>query len=206
MSNVIKIKSSAGKLNLKIKNDFIAGPEEENETDSFQKQIQASFEEGMNEGYNAAHLEMENEFNEKLLSKYGYFDGMLQNINTALNDFENSFQHIVFETAITIAEKIIQREIHKESIINEVLSSSIKKVIGASSIVVKINPDDVEWIKKMDNSFIKEEILNGVKFVEDDKIEKGGCIVESEIGNVDSRISTQLNEIRKYLQASVEKD
>lgn len=206
MSNVIKIKSPAGKLNLKIKNDFIAGPEEENETDSFQKQLQASFEEGMNEGYNAAHLELENEYNEKLLSKYGYFDGMLQNINTALNEFEASFEQIVFETAIAIAEKITQRQIQKESIINEVLSSSVKKVIGASSIVVKINPDDVEWIKKMDNSFIKEELLNGVKFVEDDKIEKGGCIVESEIGNVDSRISTQLNEIRKYLQASVEKD
>lgn len=206
MSNVIKIKSPAGKLNLKIKNDFIAGPEEENETDSFQKQLQASFEEGMNEGYNAAHLELENEYNEKLLSKYSYFDGMLQNINTALNEFEASFEQIVFETAIAIAEKITQRQIQKESIINEVLSSSVKKVIGASSIVVKINPDDVEWIKKMDNSFIKEELLNGVKFVEDDKIEKGGCIVESEIGNVDSRISTQLNEIRKYLQASVEKD
>lgn len=206
MSNVIKIKSTAGKLNLKVKNDFVAGPEEENEVDTYQKQLQASFEEGMNEGYNAAHLEMENEFNEKLLGKYSYFDGMLQNINVALNEFENSFEHIVFDTAIAIAEKIIQRQIQKESIINEVLSDSVKKVIGASSIVVKINPDDVEWIKQMDNSFIKEELLNGVKFVEDDKIEKGGCVVESEIGNVDSRISTQINEIRKYLQASVEKD
>ncbi|MDP4114988.1 MAG: hypothetical protein Q8903_02580 [Bacteroidota bacterium] len=87
MSNVIKIKSTPGKLNLKVKNDFITGPEEESEVDVYQKQLQASFDEGINEGYNAAHLELENEYNEKLLSKYNYFDSLMQNINQELHAF-----------------------------------------------------------------------------------------------------------------------
>ena len=37
-------------------------------------------------------------------------------------------------------------------------------------------------------------------------IEKGGCFVETELGNIDARISSQLNEIIKQLELNFVKE
>lgn len=206
MSNTIKLKSPSSKIFLKVKTSASVGVDDESDIDIFQKQLQESMEEGYSEGYKTAQTELENNYNEKLLNKFNYFDNFADSINQKIKNFEQSFEHIVIETAIAIAEKIVLKEVKRESIINEVLSTSLKKVIGANSIIVKINPEDIKWIDKINNNFVKEELLNSVRFVEDDKVEIGGCVVESEIGNVDSRISTQLNEIRKYLEGSIVKE
>jgi flagellar biosynthesis/type III secretory pathway protein FliH len=42
--------------------------------------------------------------------------------------------------------------------------------------------------------------MNHIKFEIDDNIEIGGCLIETEIGNLDARISSQLNEISKALE------
>jgi flagellar assembly protein FliH len=41
---------------------------------------------------------------------------------------------------------------------------------------------------------------SNLKFESDDRIDVGGCFVESEIGNVDARISSQLNELKTLLK------
>ena len=47
----------------------------------------------------------------------------------------------------------------------------------------------------MDDSFAR------IKFEPDERIDKGGCFVETEIGNVDARISTQLNELKRQFDS-----
>ncbi|MBZ0199159.1 MAG: hypothetical protein K8H86_04775 [Ignavibacteriaceae bacterium] len=43
-----------------------------------------------------------------------------------------------------------------------------------------------------------------MKFEPDDTLDMGGCFIETEIGNVDARLSTQINEIKKQLELTLD--
>jgi flagellar assembly protein FliH len=45
--------------------------------------------------------------------------------------------------------------------------------------------------------------FNKIKIEPDACIEQGGCLIETEIGSVDARISTQLSEMQKQLEDSL---
>ena len=76
---------------------------------------------------------------------------------------------------------------------------SLRKILGANNVIVKLHPEDYRQIisgNNRDNFF--DESFSKMKFESDDRIEKGGCIVETEIGNVDGRVSSRLNELKRY--------
>jgi len=68
-------------------------------------------------------------------------------------------------------------------------------------VIIKINPADFSVLHSEDQGIFLEESFSKIKFEQDEKIEPGGCIVETDIGNVDSRIATQIFEVRKHLEA-----
>jgi flagellar biosynthesis/type III secretory pathway protein FliH len=43
-----------------------------------------------------------------------------------------------------------------------------------------------------------------VRFVADDRVARGGCIIETELGVVDARLSTQLDAIERALRGEPE--
>ena len=97
----------------------------------------------------------------------------------------------------------MKREIDKESIIREVLDESLRKVLGANEIIVRLNSNDYESIIVEGKSFQMKDSFSKIKFEKDDRIELGGCFIESEIGNADGRISSQLNELKRKLESGL---
>ena len=93
-----------------------------------------------------------------------------------------------------------------KSISSSVLKNSLQKVIGANQVIIKLNPIDYnsittsEFIPEIESSF------NKIKFEEDSKIELGGCIINTELGNVDAKISNMINELIRKLENSVEQN
>jgi len=83
------------------------------------------------------------------------------------------------------------------------LKDAIKKVIGANNVIVKLNPDDFKTLDSTSDEPFSINSFDKIKFEQDDRIEPGGCFIETEIGSVDARISSQCNEIRKQLEANI---
>ena len=92
------------------------------------------------------------------------------------------------------------RELENKTIIEETLQKSIHKIIGANEIIVKINPSDFELINSNNTMQKINPGITHIKFEAVNNIEKGGCFIETEIGNLDVRISSQINEIIKALE------
>jgi flagellar assembly protein FliH len=67
-------------------------------------------------------------------------------------------------------------------------------------VIVKLHPDDYNEIIRSDAIFMDDSFAR-IKFEPDERIDKGGCFVETEIGNVDARISTQLNELKRQFDS-----
>lgn len=207
MSDVVKLNLRAGAVKIKFNSDFEALPEDAQdgqqakEEDFIQLQLQNYYDKGFQEAQRLTALELEKEYTQKLIEKTEEFNRILTAIESSLSEYEQAFDMIVTDVAVAIAEKIVKREIGRETIISASLSESVKKILGANEVIIKLNPRDYSILHSDEQSILLEESFSKIKFEQDEKIEPGGCVVETDIGNVDSRIQTQIFEVKKHLEA-----
>ncbi|MDF1611263.1 MAG: FliH/SctL family protein [Stygiobacter sp.] len=203
MSDVIKLSSK--KNNSSVKVAKIGNTSfKDDEGDIFKKQLEDYYKLGFNDGQEKTRRELEQDFTNKLFKKYDEVYNILTQYDEHLIEMEKGFEYLVIETAYELAKKIIGREVERENIINENVRQAINKIVGANNVKLKLNPKDLEELTEASKNLIHSSSFTKIKIEPDERIERGGCFIETEIGNVDARITTQLNELRKKLEDSLE--
>ena len=205
MSSVIKL--GRRKLNIKISNVVgSSGSESENEEEYLQRLEDEKKEQIFNAGREEAIRELQSQFSQNLKTKFSEYDNLMKSIDERLVEYKKSFDTIVLDVSFLIAEKIIKSKVSVSPVIINTIKESTSKIIGANNIVLRLNSEDMSLLEESDEDFLDSKSYSNVKFEIDDRIEIGGCFVESEIGNVDSRISSQLNELKTKLSQVVEEE
>ncbi|MEP0859869.1 MAG: hypothetical protein HRF52_00345 [Ignavibacterium sp.] len=206
MSNVIKLNGKSARVNIKISEESFAPIENEKKDNSLELELHNRYVAGFNDGLKDATNRLQKEYSEKLRAKYNQLDEIMNHLAEQSKNQNEIFSQLVIETSFAIAEKIIQREIEKESNILSVIETCLKKVLTANSILIKLNPEDFEVVSNDLKELNKSVDVSKIKFEKDEMIEKGGCLVETEIGNADARIASQLNELKRKLEQKNEQD
>jgi len=108
----------------------------------------------------------------------------------------------ILRLALKVAEQIIRSEVslHRDVSLN-IVSEAIGRVSDREQIIVKVNREDAEYLKRYKDRLTG--MLDGVKsfsIIEDSNIEPGGCVIETNLGFIDARISTKLKSIEEALQ------
>lgn len=204
MSNVIKINPRSSKMNVKVAGigNFIGV---EQEVDLLKKQLEDQYALGYKDAREKTLHDLEKDFTDKLYRKYEEVFNILQSFDEKFIEYEKYFEELVIVTAYEIAKKVVQREIEEKTIIDESIKVAINKIIGANEVRLKLNPNDVDELTDYSKGLINNSSFTKIKIEGDIKIERGGCLIETEIGNVDARISTQLMELKKQLENSLQK-
>lgn len=202
MSNVIKLNSHSKKASIKV-SGFGTEAEKESDADLFKKQLEENYSRGYREAQEKTRRDVEREYTDKLVRKYEEVYRILQQFDESFIDYELAFEKLVIETAFEVAKKIVQREISNDTIINENVRVAINKIMGANEVRLKLNPSDVDEMTEASKNLINGSSFNKIKIEPDERIEQGGCLIETEIGNVDARISIQLSEMQKQLEDSL---
>jgi flagellar assembly protein FliH len=200
MSDVIKLNIKSKSLKAVLNDDNISSidiDDQEGNDKRYRVELERQYNLGYNKGYDDAKAELESEYNQQMMEKAEEFYSIIKSFEERIINYETAFEK-------QISKKIITREIENQSIIETVLKNSLQKVIGANQILIKLNPNDYQSIANSDFLPELENQFNKVKFEEDEKIEKGGCLINTELGNVDSKISTMVNELIKKLENAVE--
>ncbi len=203
MSDVIKFSGRSSKSTLKVAGIGNSNFTEETEPDLLKRQLDDYYRLGFREGQEKTRRDLEQDYSNKLIRKYEEVYNILQQYDENLLEMEKAFESLVIETAYEIAKKIVYREIEDRTIINENVKVAVNKIIGANEVRLKLNPQDVEELNIDSKNMLNTSSFNKIKIEGDDRIEKGGCLIETEIGNVDARISTQLTELRRKLEESL---
>lgn len=186
-----------------LNNEYSAEYSEEKDKDNQELLLTQEYNKGFDEGIKSVSTKYENEYSEKLLTRIQYFQNVISSIDKHLIIQEKEFEHLILSLSCMISEKVIKREIEKDSIITENLKESVKKVLGANNLIIKVNSSDYNEIIKESKSLLLEDSFSKVQFEEENRIERGGCFIETEIGNVDARISSQFSEIKIALESNM---
>lgn len=205
MSNVIKMKPPVSKkLSIRFKNELDEIEERKKPVENqLQIQLKERYDEGFRDGYQNASTEIEKIYKEKFVKKVDGFNKILSAVDEKIAGYDGEFEKLILRLSFEIAQKITRREIQKDSTIEEVLKNSLRKILGANSVIIKIHPEDYKILNEdINKKIFFDESFSKMKFEQDDRIEQGGCVVETEIGNVDGRISSQFNEIKKYFDSN----
>jgi len=126
-------------------------------------------------------------------------------INRILEERRKVYEEIepqIADLALKIAEKVINTEVTlNNDIVVNLIKSNLDKVKDREEITVRVSPDDYEYVKQNEDELRK--MLDGVKkfrIESDGVIEKGGCMLETSLGNLDSRIDFQMEILKRAFE------
>jgi flagellar assembly protein FliH len=103
--------------------------------------------------------------------------------------------------ALSIAGKLAQRELAADpALLAELIEPLVTRVRRAAHIGLRVHPDDALALGIRLADLAQRAELEGVlELIADPALERGDCVVESSIGELDARLATRLHELGRAL-------
>jgi flagellar assembly protein FliH len=80
------------------------------------------------------------------------------------------------------------------------IARQLARVRRAQGIVLKVHPLDAAWLQQHATELSQRAELEGqLELRADATIARGGCLIESTLGEVDARIETRIAELARVL-------
>jgi flagellar assembly protein FliH len=154
-------------------------------------------EEGREEGFSEGKAEV---------------DRLIERTQTVLERAQDKRGEILKETeqeiidlVLLIARKVIKviSDNQRNVIVSNVVEA-LRKVKAKGNVIIRVNMADLKLATEHKQEFIRlMEGAKSVQIVEDSTVDNGGCIIETDFGEIDARISSQLAELEsKILEIS----
>jgi len=152
--------------------------EAQREAESIRKEAR---EEGRREGY------------EELLPK-------ITEVRERYRQIQDEAEEDTLELAFRVARRIVGRELQRDpSVVRDIVDNALERVRGKRHVVIRANPEDVEELEGYTDAFSKKLEGAAVYVEEDQGIERGGCVLETDTNRVDARLGIQLERLREVL-------
>ncbi len=109
-------------------------------------------------------------------------------------------QQQLVDLSIEIAKKVLMQEIQADRHhIDPIVTEALSRVPNRTDVVVHLHPDDLARCEQAGESDEASD-KSTVSFVADPKIKRGGCLLQTSRGDVESSIDGQLEEIAQALK------
>ncbi len=158
------------------------------------------YEEGFKKGYEEGKKEALEENKKTINELREKFSQSIKELLEAKNKF---IEELSSSTFIIVKEALIkvvasELKLNDEAILN-IVKDAISKVSQAKKLTVKLNPQDYSFLEgKVEE--VKSSPEQEIKFVPDPSITTGGCVVQTEMGEVDSTVETRIEEVLKAIK------
>lgn len=182
--------------------------------EGFIKGKKSGFEEGEKQGLSSLQKQFETEALEK--SKKDFFEKhgqlieevkddakkmqlLLADLDQQIENEVQSFEPIGLELIYEVLLKMLGSRAIEKKLIEDVLTQCINKCISTKIIKVRVSLQDYQSVleKKLDANVLS--LLQHIEVIPDIQILPGGCIVETQSGNLEARLETQLTIFKNYL-------
>lgn len=150
---------------------------------------------GREEGYSKGYESGFEDFDKVMRKLHAIIASLIAERKGILESSSGQIVSLVMQIAIKVIKRITdsQKDIVLENV-NEVL----KRVKDKTQITIRVNLDDLDIVRHKKSDFISRfDIIENLEIIEDPNIGKGGCIIETNFGEIDARISSQLDKIEE---------
>lgn len=150
-------------------------------------------EKGRIEGFEEGHAEVT-----RLVEQlHSIINHAIEKRNEIIEESETQLINLV----ILIARKVVKviSENQKNVVINNVIQA-LRKLKSRGEVIIRVNLEDVDLTSEHVKDFMRMvEQVKSITVVEDSSVDRGGCVLETDFGQIDARISSQLHEIEERI-------
>ena len=172
------------------------------DVEAYQKGFNDGLAKGCADGEQAGFERASNKL-EPLLDGLQEALGQLKNLRA---ETYHSIEKEVMELALAIARKVICREIAMDrEIVAYVAREALASVENPGDIKIKMNPQDLQYINE--TKYKLSELIGNIDIASlepEENIQSGGCIIESNLGEIDARIEKQLLAVEESFRNAFE--
>lgn len=164
-----------------------------------QRELEAAFRQGREDAQQEAR------------EQFGHASDMLAQSLEEVSRLRGSLLQNSSNDMLRLVMSIVRQILHAETSVNpqiviDTIERALNMAVRADYYHVRINPADMQLVTDHKPLFLAS--INGLKnlsFQPDPGISRGGCLLESEIGDVDATIDGQLDLIHRSLLATLER-
>ncbi len=152
-----------------------------------------AFQVGMKEGRETGIEEGKSEVQRVIERFHVVLAKAIERRNEIIQESEQQIVNLV----LTIAKKVIKviSENQKNVVINNI-TQSLQRLQQKTDVVVRVNLADLPIATKHRDDILRmAERVKNITIAEDTTVDPGGCIIETDFGEIDARIASQLREI-----------
>lgn len=154
-----------------------------------------------NDGFKSGHEEGYREGNQEAQRLVERIHKMIEAVQAKRQEILDGTEQQIVNLVILMAHKVVKiMSENQKSVIMSNVVQALKKVKGSGDVTLRVNLSDVKLTTEHINDFVHQvENIKNIFVVEDSSVDKGGCIVETDFGAIDARISSQLSELETQI-------
>ena len=127
---------------------------------------------------------------------------VLERAQEKFNEMIVETEHRIIDMVILIARKVIKYiSEHEREVIIANIKDALDKVKGRGDIVIRVHTADLQVSTEHLKDFIHALEGSNIQVQEDSAtVDQGGCIIETDFGEIDARIASQLTELETKIR------
>jgi flagellar assembly protein FliH len=167
-----------------------------------QERSQETEKEARERGYNEGHKEGFENGKGEAERLIGRLHVILNKAIERRNEIIDESEEQLVELVLQIAKKVVLviSEQQRNVVINNVIQA-LRKLKGKADVIIRVNLQDLEMTTEHTDEILDQvERVGNITVAEDSSVDPGGCIIETDFGEIDARISSQLREIEDRIR------
>ena len=150
------------------------------------------FEQGRSDGRAAAQAEMDD--------MLATMRGLVEMARAERHKIVESAEPEIVRLSVAIAERILNQHVALEhAAVVDMTRAAITRLVNRETVTVRVNPADIEIMREHRDKLMSMNDIDNMRLIEDQRVDRGGVLIETDAGTIDAKISTQLREVRRLL-------
>lgn len=201
MSDVIRIQTGVKEIEAGNLDEKVDGIVLEKLKDIQESAYQEAYQLGLEEGKHDAIKAVSSEISAKLEK----FDQLIKSCTTLKQDLLQFNEAHLVKLAMHMASRLANMEIKSDpNALVAIMRSALEIAQTEESVVVQISPQQFEFCESLKKETGREfEFLKNVKFEAVSEITEGGCIIETNYGEIDARIEERVARLWESMSESL---
>ncbi len=155
-------------------------------------------------GYDQGRIEGEKSLGGQLLKQR---DELHQLVHGALESLRGSVPQVIHDTetmmvslALEVARKLVSDMPISVAMVEAAVRDALAHVESSTQITIRLHPADFELLQNANSPLLASaEAPNNFRFLSSTEVSRGGCLIETRFGTVDSRRETKFDLLKKEL-------
>lgn len=176
------------------------------EAEEVKKQAEKKgYDEGFKKGLTDGKTEAERKAREEIDKQVSGLIRILEDCHSAISGSIGSLLKQNMTKLVRLWEKVLKRLLYREvnldeHVLERLLEQVLKRLSDKEKIIIYLHPTEVTYLQEKLDQY--GDLLRGAKhveFVADDHVDRGSCMVETNLGIYDARWRTQLERLSEEI-------